>query len=116
MTEHMQEREAGQSKGTESQEKTPGMTRYRLLYQELKAEEMGCSVPNLAHLLAEEEDFLKQIGVETDMIHVIVAERRGQTLRRWGSEVEALGSLLEKDLRERIDADIIKGLTAERAR
>ncbi|MBI2637493.1 MAG: hypothetical protein HYW88_01205 [Candidatus Sungbacteria bacterium] len=109
----MQERDAGLPKGPEAQEKIPGVERYRLLYQELKAEEVGCSVPNLAHLLAEEEDFLKHMRVGEDIIHSLIAERRIQILRRWRSEVIALGSLLSQEFREKIDAKIIEGLKAE---
>lgn len=100
-------------------EKSAGAERYRLIYREAKAEEMGLATPQLGAILAEEDDFLKRLGVSEKLVHSIVARVRDKTLRRWGSELNALGSLLDlmnPELHKRLDAEIEEGLRAEVAK
>lgn len=99
--------------GKEGRDISFGVTRYRLLCQETGAERMGLATPNLAKLLVEEEGFLKDLRIPEGQVHRIVAETKRKALLRWGSEITALGSLLEPDFKKQIDAEIEGGLRAE---
>ena len=92
----------------------PGIERFSLIYREVKAEEMGLAVPNLAKLLKEEEESLVRAGVKDESIRRrFLADKHPQILRRWRSELGSLGSLIDPDEKKRIETEINNSLLRE---
>ena len=95
-------------------EELAGVERFRMIYREIKAEEMGASVPNLGKLLREAEESLIRAGVKDESVrNRFKAEEHDRILRRWRSEFEALGSLVDPDERKRIETEIGQSILKE---
>ena len=100
--------------GFYKKEVPPGIERLRLIYREIRAEEMGLAVPKLAKLLKEEGESLIRAGVNDEKVrNRLMAEKQPQILRRWRSELESLGSLIDPDERKRIETEINQSLLRE---
>lgn len=113
----MQEGDPGKNKEKiEAQDARAGVVRYQIFYQEIIADTMRLPTPNLAMLLAGEDDFLRELGVPKEKRILITAHEREKIFHRWGSELEALGSLMDPAGRKRIEDKIKEGLSAELAK